>query len=188
MRHLSIRLALTLALLVVVAAVPVLGQGQERYMVEFHRFGPDSVKAVRAAGGTPVHEFPQYGVVAAWLPDAALKGLANNPNVRQIAKDQKRYLLSETVPYGIPMVQADQVADPSSPACKVCIIDSGYYVNHEDLQSANVTGYTDSMSQVRLLPSAAIPRVWSARSGMAQLHFTSSRFSATTARGRTRPI
>lgn len=138
-----VRSSWVLLLLILVAAVPVFAQAPGRYMVEFHQFGPDSVRAVTAAGGSPVHQFPELGVVAAWLPETALKGLQNNPNVKLIEVDPLRQLMAQETPYGIPMVEADLLSDSKAGGCKVCIIDSGYYINHEDLQSANVTGYTD---------------------------------------------
>ena len=56
--------------------------------------------------------------------------------------------MSQTKPYGITMVQADNAvfANNNSSGCTVCIIDSGYYRGHEDLQDTNVTGTIDSGS------------------------------------------
>jgi serine protease len=120
-----------------------------RYMIEFRRFGPDAAATVRAAGGQVVHEFPDLSVVAAWLPAAALQGLRNNPNVVDIEEDPRRYPFAQTTPYGIPMVQADTasgVLENWVGNQKVCIIDSGYFRDHEDLQSATtvVTGTPNS--------------------------------------------
>jgi serine protease len=99
---------------------------------------------VRAAGGEVAHEFPQFRKVAAWLPEAALTALQNNPNVRSIEEDPQRFPLAETIPYGISMVQADQVSDAGAGNQKICIIDSGYSVLHPDLPNgANVTGAPD---------------------------------------------
>jgi serine protease len=50
----------------------------------------------------------------------------------------------ETIPYGIGMVQADQVSSVNVGNRKVCIIDSGYYRDHEDLPFANVTKTDDA--------------------------------------------
>jgi subtilisin family serine protease len=115
-------------------------EGPRRYMVKFRERGNHG-NAVRAAGGSPVHEFPELGVVAAWLPEPALRGLAHNPHVIFIEADPPRYPLAQTTPYGIPMVQADQVPEGAGiSSVKVCVIDSGYYLNHEDLQDGNVAG------------------------------------------------
>jgi subtilisin family serine protease len=59
----------------------------------------------------------------------------------------KEYFLGQDVPYGISMVQADQLPNGGSRAGnrKVCIIDSGYDRSHEDLNNnGNVTGEFDS--------------------------------------------
>jgi subtilisin family serine protease len=117
------------------------GEGLGRYMVQFRERGHHG-NAVRAAGGSPIYEFEELGVVAAWLPEPALQGLAHNPNVIAIEVDAPRYPLAQSIPYGITMVQADQVSEGVGVASvKVCVIDSGYYVGHEDLQDGNVTGY-----------------------------------------------
>ena len=48
----------------------------------------------------------------------------------------------QVTPYGIKMVQADQVDNKIACRKKVCVIDSGYYIEHEDLpdQPDDVTG------------------------------------------------
>jgi len=57
-------------------------------------------------------------------------------------------LFSETVPYGIKSVKALSVDDSSVSNQKVCIVDSGYEINHPDLQSSTsiVTGKNFSPS------------------------------------------
>jgi subtilisin family serine protease len=124
---------------------PQAGQQPERrrYVVEFNQFGPDSPGAVRAAGGDVVHQFPRFRMVAAWLPEAALMALQNNPNVNSIEEDPQRFPFAETIPYGIPMVQANLVSDANASNRKICIIDSGYSLGHPDLPVAGVTGVDD---------------------------------------------
>ncbi len=46
----------------------------------------------------------------------------------------------EAVPYGVDMVQAFQFPHNPSGAKKVCIVDTGYNINHPDLQTTNVDG------------------------------------------------
>lgn len=76
--------------------------------------------------------------------------LANDPQVEYIEEDSKRYLLdvitplAQTTPYGITMVQANQVSDSSAGNTKVCVIDTGWTSGHEDLQNSGVTGYSFS--------------------------------------------
>ncbi len=119
-------------------------EGPGRFMVTFRERGHHG-GVVRAAGGSPVYEFPELGVVAAWLPEPAIRGLAHNPNVILIEADAPRYPLAQSTPYGIPMVQADQVPEGAGVgSVKVCVIDSGYYLDHEDLQDSNVSGTNNS--------------------------------------------
>ena len=52
----------------------------------------------------------------------------------------------ETVPYGIQMVQANLVSSTNAAARKICIIDSGYSQQHEDLSDDVTAKQTDSGS------------------------------------------
>ncbi|HEY3124658.1 MAG TPA: S8 family serine peptidase [Thermoanaerobaculia bacterium] len=113
--------------------------GQERYLVEFHEWGAHAPASIRAAGGSVVFEFPDLRAVAAWLPAPAAEGLRHNPNVKLVEVDPPRYPLAQRIPYGIPMVQADQVSDAAAANRKICIIDSGYYRDHTDLPDAGIT-------------------------------------------------
>lgn len=76
--------------------------------------------------------------------------LQSDPNVEYIEEDHKRYLMdvitpmAQTTPYGINMVQANQVSDGSAGNTKVCVIDTGWTSGHEDLQNSGVTGYSFS--------------------------------------------
>jgi len=81
--------------------------------------------------------------------------LKANPNVETIEADPLRHVMGsrsnkrsvrplngvgEQVPYGITMVQADQLTFQAGNAKKLCIIDSGYDIAHEDLPPSNVAG------------------------------------------------
>src|SRR5690606_29705178 len=66
----------------------------------------------------------------------AVEALARNPAIEYVEADPKRYPAAESLPYGIPMVQADQVAEGVATAgTMVCIIDSGLNLGHEDFGS-----------------------------------------------------
>jgi serine protease len=141
----AIALLTLLTLVVVPTAIAQDAPNDGRYMVKFKDFRGAS-EAVRAAGGQPVLSLEPQGVIAAYLPEQALRGLRNNPNVEFIEVDPRRYLLAETKPYGITMVQADDAFfdDNNSSGATVCIIDSGYYRAHTDLQDTSVSGTNDS--------------------------------------------
>jgi serine protease len=110
--------------------------------------GGEGKAAIRGQGGRVVTELHGLEAVAARLPAPALEALRRNPNVEYVEEDALRYPSStggtaESVPYGITMVQADQVV-PGGYRRKVCIIDSGYSMQHEDLQDTNVTASPDT--------------------------------------------
>lgn len=80
-----------------------------------------------------------------YLPEQALQGLRHNPNIEYVEPDARRYALAEVAPYGVAMVQADQV--PSAPVAGdalVCIIDSGIRLSHEDFAGQPIGGTNDS--------------------------------------------
>jgi serine protease len=84
----------------------------DRYIVSFL----DNAKgrsALRAAGAGILRELPNQGAVAAYIPAPALKGLLRNPNIEYIEVDALRYPMSETVPWGIPTIQADAPVTPA---------------------------------------------------------------------------
>ena len=115
--------------------------------------------AVAAARGRVVHEIEGMEAMAIEVPLTALKGLERNPNVEYVEEDVKRYPLAGTspstgapyalgqlVPYGIQMVQADQLPDTYVGNRKICIIDSGYDRAHVDLDAdaTRITGEYDA--------------------------------------------
>ena len=102
-------------------------------------------RSLQGAGAEMHHSFEKLNAFSVSVPQQALQGLQNNPNVLYIEEDAKRFLMSEVQPYGIAMVQADDLAlQPASANRTICIIDSGYSLDHEDLPTSNVNGTNDS--------------------------------------------
>ncbi|MEX2961856.1 S8 family serine peptidase [Microbulbifer sp. TYP-18] len=117
----------------------------QRYIIKFKAGKGAAVKAqMRQAGGRSALALDKRNAMAAYLPQQALRAMANNPNVEYVEPDVKRYPMAQEVPFGIPMVQADQVSDMAAGNRTVCIIDSGYDIAHEDLSGNAVTGTNDS--------------------------------------------
>lgn len=115
------------------------------------------------------HWFAKEQMVAVTLEENSLVLLRNSPGIVSMEKDnlwveqgyferfvepsellllrknQRRFLASETnhpdemVPYGISMVQADQVEMGDTPVT-VCIVDTGIDLGHPDLDASLVTG------------------------------------------------
>ncbi|MGX4641346.1 S8 family serine peptidase [Massilia sp. SYSU DXS3249] len=129
-----------------------------RVIVAFKPGAAASVKSqVKAAKGAVKHEIFGMNAMAVEVPNVALKGLENNPNVEYVEEDALRqpfalttpstgtpYATGQQVPYGIKLVQADQLSDAKAVNRMVCIIDSGYDRSHEDLSGNNVTGEYDA--------------------------------------------
>ena len=113
----------------------------QRYIIKFKDGQGNSVKAaLKAKGGKVKKSLEHRNLVAATLPAQALNGLRNNPNVELLEIDPRRKLMAESTPFGIGMVQADIVSDQFISNRKVCIVDTGYDLGHEDLIDAGVTG------------------------------------------------
>ncbi|NNG24573.1 S8 family serine peptidase [Telluria aromaticivorans] len=129
-----------------------------RVIVKFKK-GQKAVLKNLVAGlkGKVKHEIFNDDAMAIEVPRAVLQALENNPYVEFIEEDAKRYPLALTtpstgtpfatgqlVPYGIKMVQADLLSDSAAANRKICIIDSGYDRNHEDLSANVATGEYDA--------------------------------------------
>lgn len=124
----------------------------ERYIVKFRGVSDETSirtaatrlsrqKAVAAATGTVVLELDRHQAIAAKLNLQAKKVLQARADVLFVEADKLRYPLAEVTPYGISLVQADQVAYAGDPGTKVCVIDSGIDLGHPDLPGAErVTG------------------------------------------------
>ena len=93
---------------------------------------------------------PAINANIAQLSDAQLQQVQNDPMVDYVEEDLPRRLMAQTQPYGIAMVQADQVNDSVASAAnngkKICVIDSGLDLPHEDMgtNGGTVTGTNNS--------------------------------------------
>ncbi|MBZ9612425.1 S8 family serine peptidase [Rheinheimera sp. MA13] len=90
------------------------------------------------------HVLAQQSAVAADLAAADLAALQADPSVEYVEEDLKRYPMAQQVPFGYTMVQANQVSDQYASNQKVCVIDSGLDLPHEDFLSSNITGTNNS--------------------------------------------
>lgn len=121
------------------------GPEDARYIVSFNAGRANAGRAaLHAAGASVVLDLAAQNAVAARIPARALPGLERNPSIEYIEEDVLRTpswsdvtLGGETTPYGIQMVQADLVSGASAGNRMVCIVDSGYSQQHEDLKDAS---------------------------------------------------
>lgn len=138
-----------------VASLP--SAGSKRYIVSYKApTGPVlmSAQASQQALAAPLQKLSSQGIqpamvlapqqaVVADLNKAQVSQLLNDPSVAYVEEDLIRYPLAQGTPYGFTMVQADKVSDVGATNMKVCVIDSGLALPHEDFQSANITGTND---------------------------------------------
>jgi subtilisin family serine protease len=169
-RFLSIALLITITLgLFAASNASATPPDQMRVFVQYAPGGRGSVQRQLNANGATFHyDFEELNTFTVTVPSAALQGLSRNPNVVLIEDDVERYpveimesnaevsLPNQVVPYGIDMVQARDVWDanrdgaidtgaPTGSNRKICIIDSGFYTLHEDLQGVTVSGYNGNL-------------------------------------------
>ncbi len=166
----AVILSLVLSLAAAMPASAGQGNDEKvRVLVEFSPGHKGDMENELNGLGAEFHfAFDDLNTFAVSVPAQALNGLQHNPNVVSIEEDAIRYPISilpsqsaapaaaapsaQTVPYGVDMVQArdvwdanrDSVVDSGAPTgagIKVCVIDSGIYTAHEDLNDVNATGY-----------------------------------------------
>ena len=136
-----------------------------RVIVAFKKGAQQNGKAaIAAAKGSIKEDLPSIDAAAAEVPSRALGDLRNSPHIEFVEEDGRRTLLArnrptgpatstpstgapyaagQLVPYGIPMVQADQLPDTYAANRTVCIIDSGIDRAHEDLAGNRLSGHTN---------------------------------------------
>lgn len=138
--------AMGLGLAMVFASSAVMaadGPDPDRVWVQFKPGTKAQVaRALQGAGGKVHHTFDSLNAFAVSLPQQALQGIRNNPNVKLVEADAPRYPSAQTQPYGIGMVQAPQVwsGGVTGDGITTCVIDSGIHAAHEDFQGLNLAG------------------------------------------------
>ena len=107
-------------------------------------------EVINSLGGAHKAHLDRYNASAAVLSKQQLADLMASGEVESIEIDQKRFPLKvepqmedEILPYGITMIQADQVSDSNAGDITVCVVDTGFDINHEDLPVDNATGTND---------------------------------------------
>ena len=101
------------------------------------------MRAMNTANARQMKQIGRSRSYTAELDQSAIRNLRNRSDVEFVEEDVPRRLLSETTPWGQTTVGATQLNDTQAGNRTVCIIDSGYDINHEDLSGNNVTGTND---------------------------------------------
>ncbi len=157
---LAVRASIGIVATSVITAAIAAPADTKRYIVMYKPGTAESTgAAVASFKGQVHHQIHGTNAVVVEMPSSERSQLERHPNVEFVEEDLKRYpmsgstpstgspyLLGQQVPYGIKMVQADQLpnGDAFAGNRKVCIIDSGYDLSHEDLAGNSVTGEYDS--------------------------------------------
>ncbi|MCC2607068.1 S8 family serine peptidase [Planctobacterium marinum] len=92
---------------------------------------------LRGLGATPIKSIEGHKMMVVNMDKETFNTVSNHHSVATAEVDPKRYLQAQTTPYGIPMVQADQLFQNNLSARKVCVIDTGYNLGHPDLPDQN---------------------------------------------------
>lgn len=123
----------------------------QRYMLTVQKGkGKKSLDVVTKNKGKKAKKLKYRDVIAADLSDKDLAKLLRHPLFRgaKVELDPQRFMLAEQVPYGISMIDANASIGGLTPGGldrKVCIIDSGYDLDHPDLPKADrVTGMSQT--------------------------------------------
>jgi len=99
---------------------------------------------VESNGGEVRHELPGLNAVAVRMTKTRLAKLAAGSDVASIELDPPRYPFmtnTQVAPYGIPLVQSDQITYGDAPGITVCVVDTGFDLGHPDLPSGvRITG------------------------------------------------
>lgn len=123
------------------------GHANDRYIVKFKEHRVNEGRAILALEGLREIKTLRSGdTIVTKLDRRSLARLNRVAAIDYIEPDAKRYPQSvgEITPYGIHMVNAPALSDSAAAARTVCIIDSGYRIDHEDLPAgANVTASAD---------------------------------------------
>src|SRR3989338_5540181 len=130
------------------AATPPQIDSQPRYIIKYKShaeakaaFSLSAAQSILArAQASPLMHLPEAAASVALLDAGQLALLRADPGVEYVELDPKRFLMAEQVPYGIPLVQAPLVSDGNIASRKVCIVDTGYNLGHQDLPSSGITG------------------------------------------------
>lgn len=147
----NLKMACTATLLAL--GVTAQAADKQRVIVKFSPGQGQEVKALaEQAGGNIKVDLAKHDAFALEVSEKALAGLRNNPNVEYIEEDTRIEWLAtnlnntEVQPFGISTVQADLVSDSNAGNRSICIIDSGYAINHVDLATNNVDGTNQSLT------------------------------------------
>jgi serine protease len=141
---------------------------QGRYVVTFKGGqSQNGKKSLRSAGATLKRDLRKHNAASVAIDADGAAALAKMPGIARVEPDPRRWVFGtasrtlpsgadrapadhapagQAVPYGIAMVQAEGYAGDLANAPKVCVIDSGYDLGHEDKPGADVVTGSDDLA------------------------------------------
>ena len=130
----------------------------DRYIIQVDNSKKGVVKALakKLGGQVNVDSNGFFAATFAGKDLSQVKGLLNNPHIKAIEADQRRYAMAaysddagnpmtqQITPYAIYQSQANQVTFDANAGMKVCVIDSGLDASNPDFNWGAITGDNDS--------------------------------------------
>jgi hypothetical protein len=111
--------------------------GKVTVIIGFTSSVSDATVQALPQGVEVLYRYKYIDAVVAEMDKSLVSGLGEDSNIAYVEGDTKRYLMAETVPWGIPAIQADNISvpppDPNAPCFKICVVDDGFSLGHEDL-------------------------------------------------------
>nr|BAA06158.1 prepro-subtilisin ALP I [Bacillus sp.] [Bacillus sp. (in: firmicutes)] len=123
--------SLTILFLIMLVGTTSANGAKQEYLIGFNS---DKAKGlIQNAGGEIHHEYTEFPVIYAELPEAAVSGLKNNPHIDFIEENEE-VEIAQTVPWGIPYIYSDVVHRQGyfGNGVKVAVLDTGV-APHPDL-------------------------------------------------------
>jgi len=94
-----------------------------------------------------IMDLPKQEAIVVLISQLDIKNWEKEEDVEFVEIDPLRHINSEIIPYGVDMIEASRLDDSKISNQKVCVIDSGYDLGHEDLPKLPiVTGKSDALS------------------------------------------
>ncbi|WP_196139211.1 S8 family serine peptidase [Aliikangiella sp. G2MR2-5] len=140
-----VRLVFTLNMAIFSGMITVVSATQtelnSKYVVKYKEGKEALVRnALQNASAKVNKEIKKLNVLAVDLNPMAAEALRNNPNIEYIENEVKGRYFAQRTPYTNPMIQADLLTAAGVGLKKVCIIDTGIELAHEDFDSGLITG------------------------------------------------